>query len=141
MIERILRALLIAAGVALAVNGLLLLLDLGTDNLLATGRWLVGGVIAHDAVLAPITIAIAAAAGWLFRGRIPGALIIGFIVLTTVTVVAIPMLGRFGERADNPTLLDRDYAAGWWIFAILTVAGAGLGWVWSALRRRAKGER
>ena len=37
-----------------------------------------------------------------------------------VTLVAVPVLGRFGARADNPTLLDRDYVAGW-----LVLAGAG----------------
>jgi hypothetical protein len=39
-------------------------------------------------------------------------------------VVAIPVLGRFGARPDNPTLLDRPYLTGW-----LVVAGLTLGWV------------
>ena len=27
------------------------------------------------------------------------------------------MLGRFGARPDNPTLLDRDYLVGWLVLA------------------------
>ena len=34
---------------------------------------------------------------------------------------AIPVLGRFGARHDNPTLLDRNYVAGWALVAGLTL--------------------
>jgi hypothetical protein len=42
----------------------------------------------------------------------------------------VPTLGRFGATADNPTLLDRDYLAGWLVFAAIVVAGAA---VWAAV--------
>jgi hypothetical protein len=41
------------------------------------------------------------------------------VVLGTVTLSAVPVLGRFGARADNPTLLDRHYLLGWLVFAVL----------------------
>jgi hypothetical protein len=44
------------------------------------------------------------------------------VVLGSVTVLAVPVLGRFGERSDNATLLDRDYTAGWLVLALFTVA-------------------
>jgi hypothetical protein len=47
-------------------------------------------------------------------------------VLGTVTVVAVPLLGRFGARADNPTLLDRNYLLGWLVLATLTVVVVGV---------------
>ena len=43
------------------------------------------------------------------------------VVLGTVTLLAVPVLGRFGARPDNPTLLDRDYTAGWLVLAGLTL--------------------
>ena len=43
--------------------------------------------------------------------RAPAA--VALVVLGSVTLLAVPVLGRFGARPDNPTLLDRDYSAGW----------------------------
>ena len=39
--------------------------------------------------------------------------VVALVVLVPVTLLAIPVLGRFGARADRPTLLDRDYWLGW----------------------------
>jgi hypothetical protein len=47
--------------------------------------------------------------------------VVGFVVLGTLTLLAVPVLGRFGARADNPTLLDRSYWAGWLVLAALTL--------------------
>ena len=43
------------------------------------------------------------------------------------TTVPHPVLGRFGARADNPTLLDRDYLAGWLVLAALVAVGVAAG--------------
>ncbi|MGY2874256.1 hypothetical protein ACVW00_001446 [Marmoricola sp. URHA0025 HA25] len=59
------------------------------------------------------------------RHRVPGPVVTGAVVLGTVTLVAIPVLGRFGARADNPTLLDRNYLLGWLVVATLTVVLVG----------------
>ncbi len=115
------RALLIAAGVAAGAYGASLLFDLGQHNLVATVKWLAGGVVLHDGILGPATIAIAVVAARLLRGRVPAPVIVGGIVLGTVTVVAIPVLGRFGQRSDNATLLDGSYVVGWFVFAGLTL--------------------
>jgi hypothetical protein len=50
----------------------------------------------------------------------------GLVVLGSVTLLAVPVLGRFGARPDNPTLLDRNYAAGWVVLAAATAAGVVL---------------
>jgi len=52
--------------------------------------------------------------------------------------VAVPVLGGFGARPDNPTLHDRPYAAGWLVVAALVLGLAGLQVV---LRRRKGAER
>ena len=77
----------------------------------------------HDLVLAPLTIALTLLAARLVTGRARAAVVTGLVVLATVTVTAIPVLGGWGARADNPTLLDRDYVVGWLVFAGLVVAG------------------
>jgi hypothetical protein len=54
---------------------------------------------------------------------------VGLVVLGSVTLLAVPVLGRFGARDDNPTLLDRHYGTGWLVVAglvVLAVAVAGL---------------
>ncbi|MCW2855099.1 MAG: hypothetical protein JWR52_714 [Marmoricola sp.] len=115
------RAVLIAAGAAAGAFGISLLLGLGQRNLIATVEWLAGGVVLHDGIVGPAVIAAAFVVGRVFRGRVPAAVIVGGIVLATVTVVAIPVLGRFGQRPDNTTLLDGSYGVGWLVFAGLTL--------------------
>ena len=53
---RALRAVLLAAGVAAAAYGVWRLLDLGSENTRATVTWLVGGVVLHDGVFAPLVL-------------------------------------------------------------------------------------
>jgi hypothetical protein len=111
-------------GVVVGLYGLWLLLGEGLANLRSTMVWAVGGVVVHDGVLAPVVLATCAVAARLLPHPWRGPVVMGFIVLGTVTVVASPVLGRWGARADNPTLLDRNYGAGW-----LVVAGLTLAWV------------
>lgn len=118
---RAVRVLLGGSGVAGAAYGVKLLLDLGFGNLRATVEWLIGGIVLHDAVLAPVTVLVGV--GFVVlqrRGVRTGPLIVGGLVLGTVTIAAIPVLGRFGARSDNATLLDRNYVVGWLVLAGLT---------------------
>lgn len=113
-----------ALGLALTAYGAVLLLGTGWSNTVAAAIWLAGGVVLHDAVLAPATLA----AGLLlvrlvpssWRGTVAGTL----AVVGTLTLVAIPVLGRFGARSDNPTLLDRPYVVGWAVLVVVVAAGA-----------------
>lgn len=118
---RVVRWSIGAVGVLVGLFGAKLLLDLGTANLVATGKWAIGGVVLHDAVAGPLTILVAVVAARLLRRPLSAPVIVGFIVLATVTVTAYPVLGRFGARPDNPTLLDRGYTAGWCVLAGLTL--------------------
>ncbi len=63
-------------------------------------------------------------------------MVAGFVVLGSATLLAIPVLGRFGERPDNPTLLDRNYTAGWLVLAALVAGGVAIGCWWNLTRRR-----
>jgi hypothetical protein len=128
------RLLLGAAGVVASGYGVWLLLGSGWDDTLATGMWLAGGVVAHDLLVAPATIGV----GVLLARRVPerwgASVIAGTVVVATVTLAAVPVLGRFGARPDNPTLLDRDYVTGWLVFVAVVALGT-LGHVlWHARR-------
>ncbi|HSI26081.1 MAG TPA: hypothetical protein VK948_01635 [Aeromicrobium sp.] len=112
-------------GILLAAWGSWMLLsNSNADQLLSAGVWLVAGVVAHDFVLAPLTLA----AGWLLIRVLPawsrGAVAGGAIVLGTLTVVGLPMLGGWGRRPDMPSLLPRDYWAGW--FAVAGIVAIGV---------------
>jgi hypothetical protein len=132
-------------GLAGTAYGLLRLFALGLGNLWATTTWLAGGVLLHDGVLAPATIAAGLALASLWRravgAAVPAAVVVGAIVLGTTTVLAVPVLGRFGARPDNPTLLDRNYVLGWLLVATLTVAASGTAVVVATARGRRRGWR
>ena len=80
--------------------------------------WLVVGVVLHDASSHP-TLLLAAVGRECDScpRRCACPAMVGFVVLATVTLLAVPVLGRFGARPDNPTLLDRNYVGGWLVLA------------------------
>ena len=119
------RGLLELVGLALGGYGGWLLLDLGLTNLVATGVWLAGGVIAHDAVLAPVTIVGGLLLARVLSGTTCVAVVTGAVLLGPVTLLAVPVLGRFGAHGDLPSLLDRDYLTGWLVLAALIWTGVG----------------
>lgn len=113
-----------AVGVAVAGWGVwTLLTNQRPDQLFSAALWLGGGVVAHDFILAPVAIGI----GWLLVRTSPpwlrGPAAAGAVVLGTVTLVAVPVLGGWGRRADNPSLLPRDYWWGWLLVAAIVAIG------------------
>lgn len=123
------RAILMGAGAIVAGVGLWTMVQSGLSNILAALKWLVGSVIVHDAILVPVTIVLTLVVSRLLPSWLRAPATVGLVVLGTVTVSAIPVLGRFGAIPDNPTLLDRNYLAGWLVLAALVaVAVAVAGW-------------
>ena len=114
--------------------GIWLLLDLGWANSRSTLIWLAGGVVLHDGVFAVLVMAVALVALRLVPRDRLAPWVVGLVVLVPVTLVGIPVLGRFGARADNPTLLDRPYWFGWAVMVTLVVVGVLVGSL--ATRRR-----
>ncbi|MGZ4447494.1 MAG: hypothetical protein ACXVEC_12325 [Nocardioides sp.] len=131
------RRLLGALGALLAAYGVWLLLTREHGaRLVGAGEWLVAGVLLHDAVLAPLVLLGLVAGRRLVPVALRAPLVVGAVVLGSVTLLAVPVLGRFGARSDNPTLLDRDYTTGWLVLAGLVVAGVAVGAVARARRHR-----
>lgn len=118
---RLTRGLLGAAGVVLVLVGLWRLLGTALPDLVNLALWLGGGVVAHDALIAPLVVL----AGFVVLPRLPSwsraPAVAGFVVLLSVSLVAIPVIGRFGARADVPSLLNRPYGVLWLGFAGLVV--------------------
>ena len=111
-----------ALGVLAGLYGGWLVLSRGHD-LLNLGLWLAAGVVLHDGLLALFVLAIGTVAVRLLPRAAKAPAVVGFVVLGSVTLLAVPVLGRFGARSDNPTLLDRDYTVGWLVLAGLVLVG------------------
>ena len=118
------RAGLMTLGVLVGVYGAYLeLTRLDFADIVSAVVWLVGGVVVHDAVLSVAVVVVGVVAARAVPRVARGPVVAGAIVLGTLTVVAIPFLGRFGAEASNPTLLDRSYWGGWWVLVALVVVG------------------
>ncbi len=126
------RAVLMVVGLIAGGVGAWYLLDSGFDNIVAAFWWLAGGVIAHDGLLAPVVVVVGVIGSRLLPDWLRGPVAVGWIVLGTVSLAALPMLGRFGALSDNDTLLDRNYLGGWLVLLALVVIGVAL----AATRRR-----
>ena len=117
------RLLIGLLGVAMGSFGALRFLQLDSEDIVNAMLWLAGGVLVHDAFIVPITLLVTLVAGRLVPARARTRVMVGSVVLVTVTATAIPVLGRWGARPDNPTLLDRNYVVGWLVFAALVLLG------------------
>jgi hypothetical protein len=98
--------------------------------------WIVGCLVAHDFVLAPIVFGIGKTLRRVVSGPERKLLQSCFVLYGALFGVSIPVLGRFGQRPDNETLLPRDYGVG--LIVTLTVVWLSTTAVFFALwwRRR-----
>ena len=79
------------------------------------------GVIAHDGVIAPLTVAGGAAARRLLPRGYLAPLVVATALLGTLSVVALPVLVGINESPDNTTVVDRPYRATWLVLLALAV--------------------
>lgn len=120
-----LRFALAAVGIACGSYGGWLLVE-RRDDLIAVGTWLIGGVLLHDAVVAPVVILMCLVGAYVLPSKLQREGAVGLVVFGSLTLIGIPVLGRFGAKADNATLLDRNYFLGWLLLGTLTLAGCAL---------------
>jgi len=130
------RGLLLVSAFGCLVYGAWRLWSVGVANLLSAVKWLIGGVVVHDGVLAPAVVITGVLMVRLLPRWSRAPLIVAGIVLGSVTLLAIPVLGRYGALPDNPSLLDRPYVAGWLVLAALVLASAAVAAI--VLRAREK---
>jgi hypothetical protein len=93
-------------------------------------------VVLHDAVLSLAVLAVGAVVLPVLPQAAKAPAVVAFVVLGSATLFAVPVLGGFGVRADNPTLLDRSYWAGWLALAALLLAAVLLATFVGSRRRR-----
>lgn len=129
---RIVRGLLLAIGVGFGLWGLWLMRDFTSEQLISMSTWLAGGVILHDAVIAPTTVLLGIVAARLLPGRSRSVAAIAFLIWATLTVAFVNVLSGQGGKPDNDTVLHRPYVASWIILTILV----GVATVSLAHRRR-----
>jgi hypothetical protein len=115
------RLLIGLVGVAMGAFGALRFLQLDLPDIVNAVLWLAGGVIVHDGILAPLTVGITVLLARVVPSVARVRVTVALVVLTTVTVTAIPVLGKFGARPDNLTILPRNYVVGWLVFAVVVL--------------------
>ena len=96
------------------------------------GRWLLGGVIGHDAILAPVVFLGCALAGRYTSARVRRALALFLLAGGSLVIVGLPDILRSGDN-PNPTVTPLDYPRNLTIalsavalIAVLSVVPGGL---------------
>ncbi|RMI34963.1 hypothetical protein [Nocardia stercoris] len=107
-----LRMLLIAGGIWLAWHGISLLLHDDPADLKSIAFWFVGGILVHDALFAPLCAAAGVGARRLLPRSWWAPVACGAVCTVVLAVLAVPVIGRRNAVPDNPSVLDRNYAAG-----------------------------
>ena len=133
------RAVLGAAGGLLTAYGVWLLLSRqDRERNLDVALWLAGGVLVHDVLLGSVVIVVSLLATRLLPAVARPAAGAGLVVLGSLTLLAVPFLGGFGREnaPDNPTLLDRDYTAGYLVLVATVIIVVVLPVLLHSLRAR-----
>ncbi len=129
----------LALGTPLMVYGAAeLVRQAGFDRAFGAARWLGGGLVLHDFVLAPIVLAAVWVVGRWTPEWLRTPLRAAVLATALVVALALPGLRGYGDRADNATVHPIDYGS-----AVLTVLAVlwGLAAVWAAWRLAARGRR
>ena len=105
-------------GVLLGLYGAYLLLSRqSSDQIWSATRWLAGGVVFNDGLVAVAALVVGYAVTRLLPRAVRAPVVVGAVVLGSITLMAVPVLLSYGRKDDNPSLLDRDFVGGWFVFA------------------------
>jgi hypothetical protein len=134
---RTVRAVLVVAGVACGLWGVWLMRDFTRGQLTSEGFWLAGGVVLHDAVLAPVVVVVGHLASRLLPRHFRGPIATAFLIWGTLTIVFLPVLSGQGGKAGNDTILGRPYVLSWLVMTLLLAGYAAV----AGARRRIRSAR
>jgi hypothetical protein len=98
----------------------------GTADLVRLGEWVVGGNVVHDVVLVPAALLVTWLVARVVREPWRTPLLAGLGATACILLVSVPLLGGYGRKAGNPSLLPLDYPS-----AVGTAVG--IVWVGAAL--------
>lgn len=100
-------------------------------------KWVVGGLIAHDAIVAPAVVIASFLLARLLPAAIRGGIQATLAVCAVLVLMSYPVLNAAGRDPNNPSLLPLDYPRNLAIvLAIILVGGVTLTLLRAALRRR-----
>ena len=125
--------------IAVGVSGLVG--RLGTGGALDVGLWVVGGNVIHDVALVPLVGAVAIAVALVVHPPWRAPVLAGLATSAVVVLVSVPLVGRFGAKPRNPTVLPLDYPSA--VATVLAVVWTGVA-IWCATiawRRSGRGAR
>ena len=109
-----------AAGWAVIAVGLVGILSNRIDTRPASlARFVVGGALLHDLLVAPVVLALALVVARLVPGRARPVVQVALFVTAVVSLFAFPLVRGYGRAARNPTSLPHDYTLN-----LLVVLGA-----------------
>ncbi|MEZ0049336.1 hypothetical protein ABIA30_000326 [Mycobacterium sp. MAA66] len=112
---RVIRAGLAAIGLCLAVYGATLLSANPQVILIRILTWALAAVLIHDAVFAPLCVAVGFAGRKLLPERWQAPVAVAALCSVVLLTLAVPVFDKPGRHPDNSTVLDRNYHAGLWI--------------------------
>jgi hypothetical protein len=121
---RTVRGLLLLTGIGFALWGVWQMRDFTSEQLVSMAMWLAGGVILHDAVIAPLTVMLGVLAARVLPGHARSVTAIAFLVWATLTVTFINVLSGQGGKPDNETVLHRPYGLSWVVLTVTIVVVA-----------------
>ncbi len=115
---------LAAIGVAAIGWGGWLLHDDDVDRLRSAALWLVGVVVLHDAVLAPVVVVLGVVATTVLPRRHRVVAAVAFLVWGTLTVTVANVLSGVGGKPGMDSLLNRPYVSAWLVLTGVLLVGA-----------------
>lgn len=116
---RAIRGTLILAGLLMGLWGLWLMRDFRLDQLKSAGLWMVGGIVFHDGVLAPLVVLYSLVHFKAIPDYSRKPATIGLILWGTITVAVGNVLSGEGGKPDNHTVLNRPYMTTWLILTLI----------------------
>ncbi len=132
------RGALLALGVGVGLWGVWLMRDFTSPQLISIVTFLVGGVILHDAIIAPATVGLGVLASRFLPHHFRAAVGIGFLLWGTLTLAFFNVLSGQGGKPDNMTVLNRPYVLSW---LVMTAVLAAVVVIAATRRRRAAAVR
>ncbi|AYF76187.1 hypothetical protein D7D52_22765 [Nocardia yunnanensis] len=120
----VIRILLGAFGIGVAVYGIELLLKMSATDLRSVAAWFVGAILAENLIFGPLAALAGVLGHYVLPPRWWPAYTVGACTSLALILVAVPVLGRGGAVPGNDTILDRDYPLG--LLAALAVVWAAV---------------
>ena len=113
--------------------GAWLAFQLSLPDLISAGAWFAAPAVLSELVLLPVV----AVTGDVLTRRLPPwvrlPVQVALAVVGSLLLIALPFLSGLGKKADNPSLLDRNYPLGVAVYVLIIIAVAG---IWALVRWR-----